>query len=136
LRLTFMALLRSVCLALAVSISGPRTSWVFRHGYRVAVRKDIRRTWFICRCFHQHKDINGGSLCSYKVSSATSAAYGIAHFEVPALMRSCLSSTCSIPMFGCGRPRPMKFTAALYMQITIPKVQKNACDAPIWALLR
>lgn len=56
------------------STSGPRRSWIFRHGYCVALRKDIRQTWFICGYCHQHKIIESGGPSAYDVSLATSAA--------------------------------------------------------------
>jgi hypothetical protein len=32
--------------------AGPRSSWIFRHGYRVARRSDMTQIWFICRWCH------------------------------------------------------------------------------------
>jgi hypothetical protein len=54
--------------------AGPRSSWIFRHGYRVARRSDMTQIWFICRWCHQHKAIDLGGAGTYDITAATSAA--------------------------------------------------------------
>jgi hypothetical protein len=56
------------------STPGHSPSWIFRHGYRVALLKDSKHIWFICRYCHQHKIIDSGGAGAYDVSIATSAA--------------------------------------------------------------
>lgn len=56
------------------STPGHGPSWIFRHGYRVALLADPKQIWFICRYCHQHKIIDSGGASAYDVSLATSAA--------------------------------------------------------------
>lgn len=56
------------------STPGHGPSWIFRHGYRVALLADPKQIWFICRYCHQHKIIDSGGAGAYDVSLATSAA--------------------------------------------------------------
>jgi hypothetical protein len=48
-----------------------KKSWVFQHGYRVALLKDLSRTFWVCRYCHQHNAI--GSRHIIEVSKSTTA---------------------------------------------------------------
>jgi hypothetical protein len=52
-----------------------RKSWVWQYGYRVALRANPLRTYFICRYCFQHRalDINGGVVEVTKATSSASA---------------------------------------------------------------
>lgn len=51
-----------------------RKSWIYRHGYRVALRRAPDRLFFICRYCHQHKIIETGGGGKYDVTDSTSTA--------------------------------------------------------------
>jgi hypothetical protein len=49
-------------------------SWIYRHGYRVALLKLPKRKFFVCKYCHQHKIIDAGGSGIFDVSKATTAA--------------------------------------------------------------
>lgn len=49
-------------------------SWIYRHGYRVALLKDPNRIFFICRYCHRHKRIDAGCGGIYETTRSTSTA--------------------------------------------------------------
>lgn len=51
-----------------------KKSWVFRYGYRVALRKDLERTFFICKYCHQRKILDVSGIGMAEVTYATSSA--------------------------------------------------------------
>jgi hypothetical protein len=51
-----------------------KKSWVYRYGYRVALRKDLTRIYFICRYCYQNKFIDAGVSQIYETTRSTSAA--------------------------------------------------------------
>jgi hypothetical protein len=54
--------------------AGPRPSWIFRHGYRVTLRTDMTKIWFVCRWCHDRKVISRGGPGCYDVTAATTSA--------------------------------------------------------------
>jgi hypothetical protein len=50
-----------------------KKSWVYRYGYRVALRKDPTRIYFVCRYCHKHKFIDAGVSQIYETTRSTSA---------------------------------------------------------------
>lgn len=54
-----------------------KKSWVYQHGYRVALRNDPSRIFFVCRYCHQRKviDAGGGGLYETTTSTSTSARH-------------------------------------------------------------
>jgi hypothetical protein len=54
--------------------AGLRPSWIFRHGYRVVLRKNMTKIWFVCRWCHNRNRIQQGGAGAYDVTLATSAA--------------------------------------------------------------
>ncbi|KAF2188732.1 hypothetical protein K469DRAFT_737472 [Zopfia rhizophila CBS 207.26] len=48
--------------------------WIYRHGYRVCLRSNPERIYFICRYCHQHKIIDAGGQGKYEVTLSTSTA--------------------------------------------------------------
>jgi hypothetical protein len=54
--------------------AGQRPSWIFRHGYCVALLKDPTQIWLICRFCHQKKILDYGGASAYNVALATSSA--------------------------------------------------------------
>jgi hypothetical protein len=57
-----------------VATQKQKKSWIYRHGYRVALMRDHTKIWFVCKCCHEHKIIDAGGSGLFDVSSATSAA--------------------------------------------------------------
>ncbi len=51
-----------------------KKSWIYRHGYRVCLRSNPDRIYFICRYCHQHKVIDAGGQGRYEVTFSTSTA--------------------------------------------------------------
>jgi hypothetical protein len=49
-----------------------KRSWVYRHGYRVALLKDLRRLFFVCRYCHERKIIDAGGGGIYETTRSTS----------------------------------------------------------------
>ncbi|KAF1949757.1 hypothetical protein CC80DRAFT_554983 [Byssothecium circinans] len=49
-----------------------KRSWVYLHGYRVALLKEPNRLFFICRYCHQHKIIDAGGAGIYETTLSTS----------------------------------------------------------------
>lgn len=49
-----------------------KRSWVYRHGYRVALKRDPSRLFFVCRYCHQHKVIDAGHGGIYETTRSTS----------------------------------------------------------------
>ena len=52
-----------------------RKSWVYRHGYRVALRSNPLRIYFVCRYCHQHKYIDAGAAKVYETTNSTSSVH-------------------------------------------------------------
>jgi hypothetical protein len=54
-----------------------KKSWVYQHSYRVALRNDLSRIFFICRYYHQRKviDASGSGLYETTTSTSTSARH-------------------------------------------------------------
>ncbi|KAF1828390.1 hypothetical protein BDW02DRAFT_616350 [Decorospora gaudefroyi] len=57
-----------------------RKSWIYRHGYRVALLKDPSKLYFVCRHCYEHKYIDTG-VKVYKTTLSTSLAQR--HLELP-----------------------------------------------------
>lgn len=51
-----------------------KKSWVYQHGYRVALHKDPSRIFFICRICHQRKIIDAGGPGVYETTQSTSTS--------------------------------------------------------------
>lgn len=51
-----------------------KKSWIYRYSYRVALRRDHTKIWFVCKYCHEHKIIDAGGSGLFDVSNATSAA--------------------------------------------------------------
>jgi hypothetical protein len=59
---------------LTVATQKQRKSWIYRHGYRVALLNLPKRKFFVCKYCHQHKIIDAGGSGIFEVSKATTAA--------------------------------------------------------------
>lgn len=51
-----------------------KKSWIYKHGYRVCLRSNPERIFFICRHCHQQKVIDAGGQGKYEVTLSTSTA--------------------------------------------------------------
>ncbi|KAI1523728.1 Dimer-Tnp-hAT domain containing protein [Pyrenophora tritici-repentis] len=51
-----------------------KKSWVYSYGYRVALRSDPNRIYFVCQYCHEHKFIDAGRGGVFETSCAVSAA--------------------------------------------------------------
>lgn len=51
-----------------------KKSWIYKHGYRVCLRRAPDQIYFICAYCHQHKIIDRGRCGKYNVTLSTSAA--------------------------------------------------------------
>jgi hypothetical protein len=56
-----------------------KKSWIYRHGYRVALIRDPQRIWFVCKYCHLHKTIDLGGSGLFDVTRATTAASAHLH---------------------------------------------------------
>jgi hypothetical protein len=57
-----------------------RKSWIYRHGYRVALLKELSRLYFVCRHGYEHKYTDTG-VEIYEMTLSTSSAQR--HLELP-----------------------------------------------------
>jgi hypothetical protein len=57
-----------------------RKSWIYRHGYRVALLKDPSKLYFVCRHCYEHKYTDTG-VGIYETTLSTSSAQR--HLELP-----------------------------------------------------
>jgi hypothetical protein len=51
-----------------------KKSWIYQHGYRVALVTNPKVIYFICRYCHQHKIIDSGGSGQFDVTTATTSA--------------------------------------------------------------
>ena len=52
-----------------------RKSWIYSHGYRVALQGNPQRIYFVCRFCHQHKYIDAGVTKVYETTNSTSSVH-------------------------------------------------------------
>jgi hypothetical protein len=57
-----------------LALQRSKRSWVYRHGYRVALLKDLSRLFFVCRYCHERKIIDAGGGGIYKTTRSTSTS--------------------------------------------------------------
>lgn len=51
-----------------------KKSWIFRYGYRVVLKSESQRTFFICKYCHQRRVIDTGGPGQYEVTGASTSA--------------------------------------------------------------
>jgi hypothetical protein len=56
-----------------------KKSYIYHHGYRVALIRNPQRIWFVCKYCHLHKTIDLGSSGLFNVTRATTAASARLH---------------------------------------------------------
>lgn len=61
-----------------------KKSWVFKHGYRVALLKDMARTYWVCKYCHQHRITS--VKYTYEVTKSTTAVLN--HLALPRIGHS------------------------------------------------